>query len=158
MMKRYGVWMMVAVVWLGASAARADERGWQYLIDKLVSRRRRRANASWRCFATGASQPFTGLEFSANHTARGAQPLSPLPAAAPALPPPAAAASRHAHDFETAQRLYGVSADVLAAILYVESGCGRNTGSSVIFYRLARLAMANEPHESAAQPRSLDDR
>jgi membrane-bound lytic murein transglycosylase B len=33
----------------------------------------------------------------------------------------------------------------VAAILYVETGCGRNTGSSPVLYRLARLAMANEP-------------
>jgi membrane-bound lytic murein transglycosylase B len=39
-----------------------------------------------------------------------------------------------------------VPASVLASILYVETGCGRNTGSHMILYRLARLAMANEPH------------
>jgi peptidoglycan lytic transglycosylase B len=34
---------------------------------------------------------------------------------------------------------------VIAAILYVETGCGGHTGSSPIVYRLARLAMADEP-------------
>ena len=34
---------------------------------------------------------------------------------------------------------------MVAAILHVETGCGRNTGRSVVLYRLARLAMANEP-------------
>ncbi len=38
-----------------------------------------------------------------------------------------------------------MSADVLAAILFIESGCGYNTGSKLVLYRLARLAMANEP-------------
>jgi membrane-bound lytic murein transglycosylase B len=33
----------------------------------------------------------------------------------------------------------------VTAILHVETGCGRNTGSSPLAYRLARLAMANEP-------------
>src|SRR4029077_17474596 len=51
----------------------------------------------------------------------------------------------HPDVFEAAEQASGVQASVVAAILYVETGCGWNTGSSPIFYRLARLAMANEP-------------
>ena len=112
-------------------------------MDKLVANGvgRERVAAVFRDWRVA---PFTGIEFSANppHESRsryrrfcGRDEV--------------AAARRcrlsQAHDFEAAERRYGVSANVLAAIFYVESGCGRNTGSSVIVYRLARLAMANEP-------------
>jgi membrane-bound lytic murein transglycosylase B len=50
-----------------------------------------------------------------------------------------------ASELEAAERAYGVPASVVAAILYVESRCGRNTGSSVILPRLAKLAMATDP-------------
>src|SRR5262249_7257194 len=51
----------------------------------------------------------------------------------------------HADVIAGAAGTYGVSANVVAAILHVETGCGQRTGSSMILYRLARLAMANEP-------------
>src|SRR6185295_4801839 len=51
----------------------------------------------------------------------------------------------YASAFENAAKKYGATPDVIAAILYVESGCGRNSGSNRIFNRLARLAMANDP-------------
>jgi membrane-bound lytic murein transglycosylase B len=46
---------------------------------------------------------------------------------------------------ERAERRYGVPASVCAAIMTVETRCGRNTGRSVVLYRVARLAMAAEP-------------
>src|SRR5262249_57368781 len=46
---------------------------------------------------------------------------------------------------ETAERGFGAPASVCAAIITVETHCGRNTGRSMILYRLARLAMAEEP-------------
>jgi membrane-bound lytic murein transglycosylase B len=51
----------------------------------------------------------------------------------------------HAAAFQTAGQAHGVSPGLLAAVIFVESGCGRNTGKSLILPRLARLAMANEP-------------
>src|SRR4029450_5994479 len=47
--------------------------------------------------------------------------------------------------FEAAERRYGVPAHVVASIIQVESGCGRNTGRSRVLPALARLAMAAEP-------------
>jgi membrane-bound lytic murein transglycosylase B len=51
----------------------------------------------------------------------------------------------HAAAFQSAAEAHGVSPGLLAAVIFVESGCGRNTGKSLILPRLARLAMANEP-------------
>src|SRR5262249_30181921 len=53
--------------------------------------------------------------------------------------------ARWAPAFENAERRFGVPASVCAAIITVETHCGRNTGRSMILYRLARLAMAEEP-------------
>src|SRR5262249_939408 len=68
----------------------------------------------------------------------------------PLLGGPSLAAARrcreaYATSFEATERRTGVPASLIAAILHVETGCGRYTGSSPIVYRLARLAMANEP-------------
>jgi membrane-bound lytic murein transglycosylase B len=51
------------------------------------------------------------------------------------------------HDwaFRSSERLRDVPASVLTAILYVETRCGAVTGKHMVLYRLARLAMANEP-------------
>jgi membrane-bound lytic murein transglycosylase B len=123
--------------------AAADERGWSYLIEKLVADGVPReqvmaAFSDWRVPA------FTGLEFSAT------RPRESRALYRRFLRPASLAAAhrcrvRYAGAFEAAEREHGVSADVLAAILFIESGCGRNTGRQVVLYRLARLAMANEP-------------
>jgi membrane-bound lytic murein transglycosylase B len=54
---------------------------------------------------------------------------------------------RDVHDraFRAAERRYGVPASVIAAIVHVETQCGRNTGRSVVLNKLAALAMANDP-------------
>ncbi len=142
-MKRWSPIIVVAVLGMWVGAARADTRGWNYLIEKLVADGVERERVV-EAFADWRVEPFNGIEFSPNtpHEARSRYRRFLRPASI-------AAARRcrldHARELEAAQRVYGVSADVLAAIIYVESGCGRNTGSSVILYRLARLAMANEP-------------
>ncbi len=128
---------------LHGGPAAADESGWAYLIDRLAADGLSRA-AVTRAFADWRVPAFDGLEFSpdkpreSHRLYRGFLRSSGV-----------AAARRcrigYADAFERAARAHGVSADVLASILFVESGCGRNSGSSVVLYRLARLAMANEP-------------
>ena len=56
-----------------------------------------------------------------------------------------ACAGEYADAFLAAQRASGVPAELLAAILHVETRCGRSTGESLVLFGLARLAMANEP-------------
>jgi len=53
--------------------------------------------------------------------------------------------SEHAPAFEAAERTHGVPAGLVAAILWVETRCGANTGRSRVLPALARLAMADEP-------------
>jgi len=58
-------------------------------------------------------------------------------------------ALEHANDLRAAERMHGVDAAVVAAIMHVETHCGRNTGRDIVLHRLARLAMANEPRNVA---------
>jgi membrane-bound lytic murein transglycosylase B len=125
------------------SAADSDDhRGWGYLIDKLVGDGVDRERAT-RVFDDPRMGPFDGLGFSV-------APSEPRALYRGFLRPSSIAAARrcrlsHASILDTAEHTYGVPGSVVAAVLYVETGCGRNTGSSLVFYRLARLAMANEP-------------
>jgi membrane-bound lytic murein transglycosylase B len=61
--------------------------------------------------------------------------------------------ARHAGAFAAAEAREGVPASVVAAIVHVESSCGRATGGQSVLHRLARLAMANEPANLAANIR-----
>jgi len=122
--------------------ARADYRGWDYLVDKLVAdgvdpRRVHRA------FSDPRIEPFDGLEF-------GLRPREPSSMYRGFTQSSSVAQARrckaeHEVALDAAERAHGVPASVVAAIIHIESGCGRNTGSEVVLYRLARLAMANEP-------------
>lgn len=141
-MKRVVVALLLTVAMVPGSA-RAEQWSWNYLIEKLVADgvQRQRAVA---VFDDARVEPFGGLEFSPDPPREHRSMYGGF------LRPARIAAARrcrlgNADAFEAAAKRYGVSADVVASILFVESGCGRNSGSSRIFYRLARLAMANEP-------------
>ncbi len=122
--------------------AASPGRGWGYLIEKLVADGvpRERVLAT---FGDPRMEPFTGLQFS----------LAPGESRAlyrGFLRPAGVAAARrclqeHAGPLAAVARAQGVPAPVVAAILQVESGCGRYTGSHPILPPLARLAMAAEP-------------
>ena len=126
-----------------APASAADDRGWGYLTNKLVADGVDRDRVA-QAFGDPRIEPFTGLDFSAQPPRESRRLYRNF------LRPSSIAAARRCRAswgsaLEAAERAHGVSANVLAAILYVESGCGRNTGSSLVFYRLARLAMADDP-------------
>lgn len=124
-----------------APAAPGDG-GWGYLIEKLVQDGVPRERVV-RTFQDPRVEAFDGLSFS----------LDPKESRAlyrNFLRPGSVSLARqcrveHASAFEQAEKTEQVPASVVAAILHVETGCGRNTGSSVVLYRLARLAMSNEP-------------
>ena len=146
MWRRIVVWVLLSAVAYPA-AAWADEQGWEYLIDKLaadgVSRER-----AFETFHDPRVRPFTGLEFSIN------APREPRSRYRRLLRPATITAARrcrarYAAAFEDAERAHGVPASLLAAVLFVESTCGHNTGSYVVLTRLARLAMANAPDNVA---------
>ncbi len=132
--------VLAVSVWAGVLAAAPQNGGWDYLIDRLV------ADGVSRARAVGVFQrvePFDGLSFSLNPRESSARYRNFLGASS--IAQARRCRRNYAEFFEAAERLYGVRASVVAAIIHVESGCGRNTGSSVILHRLARLAMANEP-------------
>jgi len=125
-----------------AEPSSASYRGWDYLVEKLIADGvdRRRVH---RAFTDPRIEPFDGLQF-------GLRPREPSSMYRGFTKPASVALARrckasHAQALEEAERAHGVPASVVAAIIHIESGCGRNTGSEVVLYRLARLAMANEP-------------
>jgi membrane-bound lytic murein transglycosylase B len=125
-------------------AARA--KGWGWLIDRLAADGIPRERAA-RAFADRRVPAFQGLTF-------GLQPREPYSMYRHFLRADSVAraqrcAAAHALGLADAERVHGVDAPVVAAILHVESACGRNTGRSLVLHRLARLAMANEPHNVA---------
>ena len=141
----------VTIVAAAGGAYAGDEaiaraRGWGYLVDKLIADGVPRGDVV-RTFADRRLPAFTGLSFSLYPVETGALYRG--------LVRPASVAdarrckARNASAFDAAERTYGVPASVVAAIIHVESHCGRNTGTQQIFYRLARLAMANEPENLA---------
>jgi membrane-bound lytic murein transglycosylase B len=143
--------LTIAVLLLTASAVRAAEsddvaaaerRGWRYLVDKLAADGVPRAEAA-AVFADARLPAFDGLPFSlAPHEsgARYRQLRSPASVRAAEQ-----CRARYADAFAKAEAREGVPASLVAAIVHVESACGRTTGSSPVLHRLARLAMANEP-------------
>jgi membrane-bound lytic murein transglycosylase B len=125
-----------------AAAGSDGYRGWEYLVDRLTADGLPRERVV-AVFSDPRMAAFDGLSFGLDtrepHSLyRGFRRASSIAAARRCR-------AEHAGVFERAERTHGVPASVVAAILYVETGCGRNTGSSPVLYRLARLAMANEP-------------
>ena len=125
-----------------ADPAPPDHRGWGWLIERLVADGVARPEVE-RAFDDPRIAPFDGLDFGLG----GQEPRSLY---RKFLRPPSVAAARtcrahYAHELDAAAAAEGVPASVLAAIMSIESACGRHTGEHLILERLARLAMANEP-------------
>lgn len=129
-----------------SSAATASQtvsdRGWGYLTDKLLADGVDRARVV-AVFNDPRLPAFDGLEFSLDRRESRARYRGFLKSASVAE----ARRCREAYDeeFRAAEKRFGVPASVVAALLHVETHCGRNTGAQVVFIRVARLAMANEP-------------
>ena len=142
-MKWRRVLLAVGLLMGAARASRADHDDWSYLVDKLVADGFHRATVV-EVFNDPRVPPFTGLEFSPDRPRESHARYRRFRQTA-AVTDARRCRTAHAAAFERAARTHGVPADVIAAIVYVETACGRNTGSHQIFYRLARLAMANAP-------------
>jgi len=126
-----------------ASAANADRESWNYLIEKLVADGFERDRVE-QVFVDPRIPAFDGLEF---EPVRRGEPRSMYRRFLQRASVDAARAcrQRYAPAFEAAEERFGVSANVVASILFVESACGRNAGRNRVLHRLARLAMANDP-------------
>jgi membrane-bound lytic murein transglycosylase B len=120
----------------------APTGGWDYLINKLVADGVPRARVL-AAFRDPRVADFDGLDFSLypHESVRRYRGLRAPASVA------AARRCRDAYDAElrAAEDRFGVPASVVAALLHVETHCGRNTGSHMVFTRVARLAMANDP-------------
>jgi len=126
----------------GSSSAGYDERGWGWLIDRLAADGLPRARVR-EVFLDPRVDPFDGLRFSLWPRESHAMYRGHLSAASIARA--RRCRDEHAGSLRAAEAEHGVSAEVVAAIIHVESACGRNTGSRPILPALARLAMAGEP-------------
>lgn len=121
----------------------SGDRGWGWMKDKLVADGVPRQQVE-RAFADSRVPAFDGLSFSPYPPKEGGHMYRDFLGEV---------GTRQAFDcrsdwsavLERAERRFGVPASVCAAIMTVETRCGRNTGRSVVLYRVARLAMANEP-------------
>lgn len=142
-MRRTAVLGLLFFVTWPVQAARADARGWGYLIGKLIADGVDAQRVD-DVFQDPRVEPFTGLDFSL-HRPREPRALYRGFSRARTIAAARRCRAHYADAFESAERRQGVPANLLAAILFVETGCGENTGSHVIFTRLARLAMADAP-------------
>jgi membrane-bound lytic murein transglycosylase B len=126
--------------------AEARRKGWSFMVEKLADDGVSRGRAA-AAFADPRMPEFDGLLFGLNpkepHSMyRGFRSASSIAAAE-------RCAASHADELRRAEKLHGVDAAVVAAIMHVETHCGRNTGRDMVLHRLARLAMANEPRNVA---------
>lgn len=119
-----------------------DAKGWSWLVAKLAADGVERARAE-RTLSDPRIPPFDGLAFSIDPR----EPRSMYRAVLRrrSVGQARACAGEYAGSFRAAEEATGVPAEVIAAILHVETRCGRNTGQSVVLFGVARLAMANEP-------------
>jgi membrane-bound lytic murein transglycosylase B len=123
-------------------AFHGDERGWTYIMNKLVTDGVDHDRVE-EVFTDSRFGSFTGLMFELH-------PREPRSMYRGFLRSSSIARARvcranYREELDAAERRFGVPANVLTAILHVETGCGGNTGRSLILPRLARLAMANDP-------------
>jgi len=125
----------------------AAAKGWAHLVERLSESGVPRARAE-ATFADPRMPAFDGLFFRVDPREPKAMYREVLQARS--VGEARSCRAEHAEAFERAQREHGVDAEVVAAILHVETRCGRNTGSRGVLHGLARLAMANEPANVAA--------
>ncbi len=121
----------------------SGDRGWRYLKDKLVADGVPRAQVD-RAFSDPRMRAFDGLYFSPYAPREGKSMYRDFLGESGTTTARRCRAEWAEH-LERAERRFGVPAGVCAAIMTVETQCGRNTGRSVVLYRVARLAMANDP-------------
>src|SRR5262249_5601457 len=114
--------LLVCMLLPPGTATAAGDRGWGYLLDKLIGDGLN-PNQVPRAFQDPRMPPFTGLEFSPQ------QPREPMSWYRRFVRPSSVAKARscraqHAAAFLAAEQATRVPASVLAAILFIESGCG----------------------------------
>jgi membrane-bound lytic murein transglycosylase B len=125
----------------------ATAKGWSYLVERLVNDGLERTEVV-AAFADPRVPAFDGLFFSL--APRESKALYREVLTRRSVHLALECREENAKALEAAEQAHGVSAEIITAILHVETRCGRNTGSSLVLPGLARLAMANEPMNLAA--------
>lgn len=150
-MRRIAAFLTALLAAVAAAPAhaetRAEAKGWGYLVDKLVADGVPRAKAE-SVFADDRMPRFDGLGFSLAPREPSAMYRGFLRSNSVALARRCLAS--HEREFAAAETATGVPASLVASIVFIESACGRHTGSTPILPRLARLGMANAPENLAA--------
>lgn len=122
--------------------ARARGESWRYLTDKLVSDGADPARVR-ATFADRRVPAFSGLGFSIKP--REPSSMYRKFRTSRSVGNARGCRDRLVRELRWAQGEFGVPANLITAILHIETHCGRNTGKSLVLHRLARLAMAAEP-------------
>lgn len=122
-------------------------RGWDWLVERLLADGVDPDTVA-KIFSDPRLPPFEGLDFSPTPPVESPRRYRLI------LRPETVRLARkcleeHRSVLERAEHRTGVPAALLAALLTVETRCGQNLGRERVFYRLARLAMANEPKNVA---------
>lgn len=120
----------------------AEAKGWGWLLDRLADEGVPHELAA-RSFADPRMPSFDGLFFAVDP--REPRSMYGHVLGRRSVAQARACAAEYAQAFLAAERATGVPAEVVAAILHVETRCGRVTGQSNVLFGVARLAMANEP-------------
>jgi membrane-bound lytic murein transglycosylase B len=129
-----------------ATVLAARAKGWGWMVDRVASHGIPRERVA-QAFADDRVPAFDGLYFGLDP--RESQAMYRHFLRSDSVARAQRCATAHAMALDDTERLHGVDGSVLAAILHVETACGRNTGRSIVLHRLARLAMANEPRNVA---------
>ncbi len=137
-----GVLVALTLAAGATSSPAASNRGWTYLMNKLEADGISRARVR-QVFRDPRVRPHSHLDYGlypkeSSRLYRGFRSRSSIAGARRCR-------AQYAREFDRAQKRFGVPASVVAAIFHVETRCGQNKGKDVALYRLARLAMANEP-------------
>jgi membrane-bound lytic murein transglycosylase B len=140
--RRLGKPLIVVVLCTSLPVSAADQKGWGYLMQKLVGDGVERS-AVERVFGDRRMERFNSVSFKLDPVESQALYRSLL--APRSVRDARRCRARHDTWFRGAEKRLGVPASVVSAILHVETRCGGYTGNFVVLHRLARLAMANEP-------------
>jgi len=135
---------------VGGARAAGTQRSWTYLIDKLAADGIPRSRTE-RVFYDARMPRFDTLEFSLAPGERSSMYRGLLSRGSVSQAYDCFA--EHRAVLRRVERELGVPGNVVAAILHVESRCGRFTGNQTVVWRLARLAMAAEPANLARNER-----
>lgn len=122
----------------------ARSRGWAHLVDRLVADGVDRRQVA-RTFADPRMPAFDGMEFRVPKPGRGGGGGHGGGVSSADVAGARRCRAQYSRAFAETEARSGVPGNVVAALLQVETGCGRNTGTHRVLPALARLAMANEP-------------